>query len=63
MIKSGPDVLISVRNAIGEAPLSKLRSLVEKEMRQLDEKETNVRSVMAKLESGFIRSFQQLRNG
>ena len=63
MIKSGAEVLVSVRNAIGDAPLGKLRSLVEKEMMHLDESEINARSVMAKLETGFIRSFQKLRRG
>ncbi|HUZ60383.1 MAG TPA: F0F1 ATP synthase subunit epsilon [Hanamia sp.] len=63
MIKAGPEVLVSVRNAIGDAPLGKLRSLVEKEMMLLDESEINARSVMAKLETGFIRNFQKLRKG
>ena len=63
MIKSGAEVWVSVRNAIGDAPLGKLRSLVEKEMMHLDESEINARSVMAKLETGFIRSFQKLRKG
>ena len=63
MIKSGAEVLVSVRNAIGDAPLGKLRSLIEKEMMHLDESEINARSVMAKLETGFIRSFQKLRKG
>lgn len=63
MIKAGDDVLVSVRNAIGDAPLGKLRTLVENEMMQLDEKEINARSVMAKLETGFIRNFQKLRTG
>ncbi|MDP4285221.1 MAG: F0F1 ATP synthase subunit epsilon [Bacteroidota bacterium] len=61
MIKAGPEVLVSVRNAIGDAPLGKLRSLVEEEMMQLDEREINTRSAMAKLESGFIRNIQKLR--
>lgn len=63
MIKYGEEVFISVRNAMGDAPLGKLRSLVEKEMTHLDESEINARSVMAKLETGFIRSFQKLRRG
>lgn len=63
VIKAGPDVLVSVRNAIGDAPLGTLRELVEKEMLQLDEKEINARSVMAKLESGFMRNIQKLRTG
>ena len=63
LIKAGEDVLVSVRNAIGGAPLGKLRALVENEMIQLDDIEINARSVMAKLEMGFIRSFQKLRRG
>lgn len=61
LIKAGTKVSISVRNAIGNAPLGELRDLVEQEMMQLDEIEVNARSVMAKLETGFIRNFQQLR--
>ena len=63
IVKAGADVLVSVRNAIGDAPLGELRSYVEKEMMDLDEKEINARSVMAKLESGFIRNIQKLRRG
>lgn len=63
LIKAGRDVFVSVRNAIGNAPLGKLRALVEKEMVELDEIEINARSVMAKLETGFIRNFQKLRKG
>ena len=63
LIKAGEDVLVSVRHAIGNAPLGKLRSLVEEDMMELDEIEINARSVMAKLETGFIRNFQKLRKG
>ena len=61
LIKEGKKVLVSVRNAIGDAPLGKLRVLVEQEMMQLDELEKNARTVMAKLETGFMRNFQKLR--
>ena len=61
LIKTGAEVLISVRNAIGNAPLGKLRELVEEEMTEMDELEINARSVMAKLETGFLRNFQRLR--
>ena len=55
LVKTGANVLISVRNAIGEMDLDKLRQAVEREFMNLDEQEKNVRSVLAKLESGFIR--------
>lgn len=55
LVKTGFDVLISVRNAIGGMELSKLRAAVEEEFMNLDEQEQKVRSVLAKMESGFIR--------
>lgn len=57
LVKAGPDVLVSVRNAIGGADLGTLREAVEQEFLNLDEQEKSVRSVLAKLESGFIRRF------
>ena len=61
LIKTGAQVSVSVRHAIGNAPLGKLKALVEKEMLELDELEVNARTVMAKLETGFLRNFQKLR--
>ena len=55
LVKSGAEVLISVRNAIGGADLGKLRETVEQEFLNLDEQEKSVRSVLAKLESGLVR--------
>jgi len=55
LVKCGMEVLVSVRNAIGGMDLGKLREAVEQEFLNLDEQEKNVRSVLAKLESGFIR--------
>jgi F-type H+-transporting ATPase subunit epsilon len=57
LIKTGPDVLVSVRHAIGGADLGKLREAVENEFLKLDEEQKSVRSVLAKLESGFIARF------
>lgn len=61
LIKAGERVSISVRHAIGDVPLGKLKAMVEKEMLELDELEINARTVMAKLETGFLQSFQKLR--
>jgi F-type H+-transporting ATPase subunit epsilon len=54
LVKTGLDVLVSVRNAIGGTDLSELRDSVEREFLNLNEGEQSVRSVMAKMESGFI---------
>ncbi|MBF0201216.1 MAG: F0F1 ATP synthase subunit epsilon, partial [Desulfamplus sp.] len=55
LVKTGPDVLVSVRNAITGTDLGQLREAVEREFLILNEREKDVRSVMAKMESGFIR--------
>ena len=57
LVKTGPDVLVSVRNAIAGTDLGQLRDAVEKEFLNLDEHEQSVRNVMAKLETGFLRRF------
>ncbi len=57
LVKTGPDVLVSVRRALGGTDLSQLRDAVQKEFLTLDEHEQSVRTVMAKLESGFLRRF------
>lgn len=59
LVKTETQVLVSVRNAIAGKDLGKLRESVEKEYVELDDSEKNVRSVMAKMESGFIYSLQK----
>ena len=62
LVKTGADVLVSVRNAIGGTDLGKLRETVEQGFLDLDEKEKSVRSVLAKLESGFVRRFAEFHH-
>ncbi len=62
LVKTGADVLISVRNAIGGTDLSQLREAVESEFLILNEREQDVRSVMAKMESGFIRRLAEFQH-
>ena len=57
LVKAGPDVLVSVRRAIGGTDLAQLREAVENEFLILDEHEQSPRTVMAKLETGFLRRF------
>jgi F-type H+-transporting ATPase subunit epsilon len=54
LVKTGLDVFVSVRNAIGGTDLGQLRDTVEREFMNLNKREQDVRSVMAKMESGFI---------
>jgi F-type H+-transporting ATPase subunit epsilon len=62
LIKTGPDVLVSVRNAIAGTDLSQLRETVEREFLNLDKREQSVRSVLAKMESGFIRRLAEFHH-
>jgi len=55
MVKTGLDVLVSVRRAIGGTDLAQLREAVQKQFLTLDEQERSVRSVTAKLEIGLLR--------
>jgi F-type H+-transporting ATPase subunit epsilon len=63
LIKTGPDVLVSVRRALEGKDLGQLRDLVKQEFLTLDEHEQSVRTVMAKLESGFLRRFATFQHG
>jgi F-type H+-transporting ATPase subunit epsilon len=62
LVKAGPDVLVSVRRAMGGTDLGQLRAAVEQEFLALDEQEQNVRSVLAKMESDFIRRMAAFHN-
>ncbi len=62
LVKTGMEVLVSVRNAIGGTDLGRLHEAVEREFLDLDDQERKVRSVMAKMESGFIRHLAGLHH-
>ncbi len=62
LVKTGSDVLVSVRRALGGTDLGQLRDAVKKEFLNLDEAERNVRSVMAKLETGFLHRFASFQH-
>ena len=62
LVKTGPDVLISVRRALGGADLGQLRDAVEREFLTLDEHEQSVRSVLVKMEIDLIRRMAGFHN-
>ncbi|MGV8893453.1 MAG: F0F1 ATP synthase subunit epsilon [Burkholderiaceae bacterium] len=62
LVKTGLDVLVSVRRAVIGPDLGQLRNTVEQEFLSLDEREQSVRSVMAKLETGFLRRFARFQH-
>lgn len=63
LVKTGPEVVVSVRHAIGGVDLGLLESAVKREFVDLDERERSVRGSMARLESSFIRRYMELKHG
>jgi F-type H+-transporting ATPase subunit epsilon len=59
LIKTGTNVLVSVRNAMEGTDLTTLRETVRDEFLNLDAQEQGMRRMMAKMESGFIRRFSE----
>lgn len=61
LVKTGNAVRVSVRNAQGGVNLDQLYAAVKDEFLNLDEREREVRTALAKLESGFVRRFAGLQ--
>jgi len=62
LVKIGPEVLVSVRYAVGGTDLGRLRKAVEREFLSLDDRDKRVRAAVAKLESGLIRRFTEFHH-
>jgi len=60
LVKCGPEVLVSTRNAVGGAELGVLEQTVEKQFRAEEDREAAARLAFSKLEAGFIRRFAEL---
>jgi F-type H+-transporting ATPase subunit epsilon len=54
LVKVGPQVLVSVRRAIGGSDLGQLHEAVKKQFLALEKQERDVRDAIAKMESSFI---------
>ena len=55
LVKTGLDVLVSVRRAIAGTDLRHLREAVEREFLIVDDHEQSTLTVVAKLEAGYLR--------
>lgn len=62
LVKAGPDVLVSVRRALGGADLGRLREAVEREFLTLDEHERSLRTLLARMEGDLVRRLARLRH-
>jgi F-type H+-transporting ATPase subunit epsilon len=63
LVKAGTDVLVSVRRAVAGKDLAQLHEAVKRDFLTLDEGQQSVRSVLAKMESDFIRRIAAFHNG
>jgi F-type H+-transporting ATPase subunit epsilon len=60
LVKTGPNVLVSVRRALGGTDLGHLHDSVKRDFMTLDKSEQDMRAVMTKLEAGFLRRLASL---
>jgi F-type H+-transporting ATPase subunit epsilon len=60
LVKTGPNVLVSVRRALGGTDLGQLRDAVKREFLTLDARAKDMRAAMTKLEAGFVRRLASL---
>lgn len=61
LVKQGAAVWISVRNAVRGDDLETLQQAVQQQFRDLDEREQRARSMLARLETSFVREFMEQR--
>ncbi len=62
LVKTAQSVTISVRNAVAGTDLRQLRDTVQQQFVHLNEQEQNLRSVLAKLETGFMRKLREFQS-
>jgi F-type H+-transporting ATPase subunit epsilon len=62
LVKTGANVIISVRRVIGGVDLSQLHDAVKRQFLALDEEERNVRAAIAKMEVGLISRFAKFQH-
>lgn len=62
LVKSGRDVLVSVRRALRGADLGQLREAVERDFLVMDEREKTIRSMLAKVEADLVRQMAGLHH-
>jgi F-type H+-transporting ATPase subunit epsilon len=63
MVKTGGDVLVSVRHAIGGTDLGRLHEAVSREFLKVGEQERDVRAAVARMEGGLVRRVAEFQHG
>ena len=62
LVKAGAQVTVSVRRAIGGSDLGELKNAVERDFLKLDEQEREVRTAVAKMDSGLMGRLAEFEN-
>lgn len=60
LIKKGPDVIVSTRNAVRGPDLGQLKQVVEEQYQELDDREKKARAAAARLEADLVRRFMEM---
>jgi F-type H+-transporting ATPase subunit epsilon len=60
LVKCGPQVTVSTRNAVRGPDLGRLKQTIEEQFRVLDEHERVARSAVMKLEADLVRRFIEM---
>lgn len=60
LVKCGPEVLVSVRNAVVGPELGSLEATVRNRFQRVDEREQAMRTALAKLESEVVHRFIEM---
>ena len=63
LVKSGADVMVSVRQAIQGTTLSELHETVKREYLSLNRQERDVRVAVARMESALLGRFAEFQHG
>ncbi|HWQ89010.1 MAG TPA: F0F1 ATP synthase subunit epsilon [Desulfitobacteriaceae bacterium] len=63
LVKTGFNILVSVRNASGGVTLEQLHEAVEREFVELNEREKNIHTTLKKMESNFINRLVRYYHG
>ena len=63
LVKTGADVLVSVRHAIGGTDLGQLHEEIKRRFLTLDQEERAVRDMVARMESDFAGRLAELQHG
>jgi F-type H+-transporting ATPase subunit epsilon len=60
LVKCGPDVLVSTREAVVGPGLEGLEEVIRREFEALDDHERRARSALTRLEAGTLRRFMEM---